>query len=618
MHCERKISDSFYYVGSSDRRLALFENVYPIPNGVSYNSYLYLDDKTVLLDTVDSSVSDVFYENIEFLLNGRKLDYLIINHMEPDHAANIGELTLRHPEVTIVVNPMSKKFLFNYFPEIKNQILVVKEGDKLNIGKHTFTFVMAPMVHWPEVMFTYEISEGVLFSADAFGTFGALNGNIFASSSTFTKEYIAEARRYYANIVGKYGDQVANVLKKAAGIDIKMICPLHGPIYKDNLNFILNPYMNWATYNVEENDAVMICYSSVYGGTKNAVDVLEKLLSEKWVTNIVTYDVSKTDSSYLIAEAFRVKTIVLASTTYNAGVFVKMEDFLHDLAAHKIRNRTFAFIENGSWAPSARLGMKNILKDLQGTTFIEESVTLTSRIKPNQEEDLDKLAEKIVSSLAINLPSKEETLIDEKTNFKLTYGLFALFSKDEKGRIDASINNSFFQVSSSPNLFILSVSKSNYTAENIKHTGKFVISILNNETNYDLIKRFGFVSGRDKNKLEGIEDLLKPTKSGLVRLDKYSNAYIECNVKEELEAGDHVLFVVEAVESRILNNFTSLTYAYYFENIKPKSLPSPKQEKKIAWVCRICGYTYVGETLPKDFVCPLCKHPASDFDRVEL
>lgn len=618
MHCERKISDGFYYVGSSDRRLALFENVYPIPNGVSYNSYLYLDEKTVLLDTVDSSVSDVFYENIEFLLNGRKLDYLIINHMEPDHAANIGELTLRHPEVTIVVNPMSKKFLFNYFPEIKNQILVVKEGDKLNIGKHTFTFVMAPMVHWPEVMFTYEISDGVLFSADAFGTFGALNGNIFASSSTFTKEYIAEARRYYTNIVGKYGDQVVNVLKKAASIDIKMICPLHGPIYKDNLNFILNPYMNWATYNVEENDAVMICYSSVYGGTKNAVDVLEKLLSEKGVANIATYDVSKTDSSYLIAEAFRVKTIVLASTTYNAGVFVKMEDFLHDLAAHKIRNRTFAFIENGSWAPSARLGMKNILKDLQGTTFIEESITLASRIKPNQEEELDKLAEKIVSSLVINLSSKEETLIDEKTNFKLTYGLFALFSKDEKGRVDASINNSFFQVSSSPNLFILSVSKSNYTAENIKHTGKFVASILNNETNYDLIKRFGFVSGRDKNKLEGIENILKPTKSGLVRLDKYSNAYIECNVKETLEAGDHVLFIVEAVESRILNNSTSLTYAYYFENIKPKSLPNPKQEKKIAWVCRICGYTYVGETLPKDFVCPLCKHPASDFDKVEL
>lgn len=618
MHCERKIGDGFYYVGSSDRRLALFENVYPIPNGVSYNSYLYLDEKTVLLDTVDSSVSDVFYENIEFLLNGRKLDYLIINHMEPDHAANIGELTLRHPEVTIVVNPMSKKFLFNYFPEIKNQILVVKEGDKLNIGKHTFTFVMAPMVHWPEVMFTYEISDGVLFSADAFGTFGALNGNIFASSSTFTKEYIAEARRYYTNIVGKYGDQVVNVLKKAASIDIKMICPLHGPIYKDNLNFILNPYMNWATYNVEENDAVMICYSSVYGGTKNAVDVLEKLLSEKGVANIATYDVSKTDSSYLIAEAFRVKTIVLASTTYNAGVFVKMEDFLHDLAAHKIRNRTFAFIENGSWAPSARLGMKNILKDLQGTTFIEESITLASRIKPNQEEELDKLAEKIVSSLVINLSSKEETLIDEKTNFKLTYGLFALFSKDEKGRVDASINNSFFQVSSSPNLFILSVSKSNYTAENIKHTGKFVASILNNETNYDLIKRFGFVSGRDKNKLEGIENILKPTKSGLVRLDKYSNAYIECNVKETLEAGDHVLFIVEAVESRILNNSTSLTYAYYFENIKPKSLPNPKQEKKIAWVCRICGYTYVGETLPKDFVCPLCKHPASDFDKVEL
>lgn len=618
MHCERKISDGFYYVGSSDRRLALFENVYPIPNGVSYNSYLYLDEQTLLLDTVDSSVSDVFYENIDFLLNGRKLDYLIVNHMEPDHAANIGELALRHPSTTIVVNAMSKKFLFNYFPEIKNPIMVVKEGDKLNIGKHTFTFVMAPMVHWPEVMFTFELSEGVLFSADAFGTFGALEGDIFASSSTFTKSFLAEARRYYTNIVGKYGDQVVNVLKKASTIDIKMICPLHGPLYKGNLNFILNPYMNWATYAPEENDAVMICYSSVYGGTKNAVEVLAKMLSEKGMKNLVVYDVSKTDSSYLIAEAFRVKTIVLASTTYNAGVFVKMEEFLTDLAEHKIRNRTFAFLENGSWAPAARLGMKNILKDLQGSTFIEDTLTLTSRIKENQLEDLSKLADAVASSVILDLPSKKETFIDDKTQFKLTYGLFSVFSKDENGKIDGSINNSFFQISDSPNLFLLSVNKANYTAENIKKTGRFVVSILNNETDYALIKRFGFASGRDSNKLEGAEDLVKPTSSGLVRLDKMSNGYLDCEVKQTLDIGNHVVFIAEVKESRVLNNSKSLTYEYYFANIKPKALPSQNKVKKTAWVCRICGYTYVGETLPVDFICPLCKHPASDFDKVEL
>ena len=299
MHNVTKISEGFYYIGGSDRRLELFENVYPIPNGASYNSFLYLDEKTCVLDTVDSSVSELFFENVEFLLNGRPLDYLIVDHMEPDHAANIGNLCLRHPETTVVVNAMSKKFLMNFFPNLKNNLLVVKEGDKLSIGKHTFTFVMAPMVHWPEVMFTYEITEKVLFSADAFGTFGALSGHIFADSSNFDRLYLDEARRYYTNIVGKYGDQVLAVL--AANIEIKTICPLHGPIYRGNLNYIINPYMAWASYTPEDKNAVMVAYSSVYGGTANCAEILATKLAEKGVKNIVVYDVSKTDASYLIA-----------------------------------------------------------------------------------------------------------------------------------------------------------------------------------------------------------------------------------------------------------------------------------------------------------------------------
>ncbi|MCR5079427.1 MAG: MBL fold metallo-hydrolase, partial [Bacilli bacterium] len=399
MHTETKISESFYYIGGSDRRLALFENVYPLENGASYNSYLYLDEKTLVLDTVDESVTGVYFENIEHLLAGRPLDYLIINHMEPDHAANIGEMLLRHPEVTIVINAMAKKFLLNYFPKLADcKFLIVKEGDKLSIGKHEFTFVMAPMVHWPEVMFTYEITEKVLFSADAFGTFGALSGNIFAGPKDYDAAHLAEARRYYTNIVGKYGEQVTAVLKKAETIEINMICPLHGPIHKENLNFILDPYKLWATYTPEEKDGVMICYSSVYGNTANAATYLATKLAEKGVRNLVMYDVSKTDSSYLIAEAFRVNTIVLAATTYNAGVFVKMEDFLHDLANHKIRNRTVAFIENGSWAPAAKANMKKILEGLD-LTYIEKSLTIASSLKENQVPQLDEIAEAVASSV---------------------------------------------------------------------------------------------------------------------------------------------------------------------------------------------------------------------------
>lgn len=618
MHNEIQISDGFYYIGGSDRRIHLFENVYPLTNGVSYNSYIYLDEKTCVLDTVDHSVSDVFYENIEHLLNGRPLDYLIVNHMEPDHAANIGELCRRYPEAKVVVNALSRKFLLNFFPNFKNEIVIVKEGDKLSIGKHTFTFVMAPMVHWPEVMMTYEVSEKVLFSADAFGTFGALSGNIFADAMNFDRLYLDEARRYYTNIVGKYGDQVLAVLKKAAGIEIKTICPLHGPIYRGNLNYIINPYLSWASYTPEDKDGVMIVYSSVYGGTANCCDVLASKLAAKGVKNLVMYDVSKTDSSYLIAESFRVKTIVLAATTYNAGVFVKMEDFLHDLANHKICNRTFAIIENGSWAPNAKASMKSIIGNLEGATFLEPSLTINSTLKDSQLASLEAIAEAVVASIRPNEAegASKDGIVDNAAMFKLSYGLFALFTKDKNGIDNASINNSFFQVSDNPNLVMLSVNKANYSAKTIQESGKFNISVLTENVDYELIKRFGFQSGRDTKKTEGIENILNRAENGICYLTSMANAYFECTVKETIDCGNHLLFIASVDAAKTLTEDASLTYAYYFAHIKPAPLPSSGTGKKVAWRCKICGYTYVGETLPPDFVCPLCKHGPSDFEKV--
>lgn len=392
-----KITEGFYYLGGSDRRIALFENVYPLSNGASYNSYLYVDEKTCLLDTVDVAIEDAFYERLEAALDGRSLDYLIVNHMEPDHAAGINGLLLRHPETTVYVSMMGQRFLLNYFPELKANVKPVKEGDTLSIGKHEFTFIAAPFVHWPEVLFTYERSGKTLFSADAFGSFGALNGDIYESPWNFD---IAEARRYYANIVGKYGDQVKAALGKVSKFEVDLLCPLHGPLHKkEDLPRLLDYYGKWANYESEAN-GVMIVYGSSYGHTAQAAEELAILLAEKGVRDLVLYDVSKSEPSFLIGEAFRCKAIILASTTYNSGVFVKMEDFLHDLAAHAIRNKVFGFIENGSWAPASKAGMLKILETTKGNTFLTHSLTLASSLKKAQEKDLEEMAEEIVSILA--------------------------------------------------------------------------------------------------------------------------------------------------------------------------------------------------------------------------
>lgn len=399
MHCVKKVTDDLYWIGGSDRRLALFENVYPIPRGVSYNSYVLLDEKTVLLDTVDASISGLFFENLEYVLNGRTLDYLIVNHMEPDHCAVIGDVVRRYPDVKLVCNaktvPMLKQF-FN-FP-VEDRTVIVKEMDTLCTGKHTFAFVMAPMVHWPEAMVSYDTVDKILFSADGFGTFGAINGNLFADEVNFERDWLDDARRYFINIVGKYGVQVQNLLKKAATLEIKMICPLHGPVWRENLGWFIEKYDIWSSYKPED-QAVMIAYASIYGNTENAAEILASKLADKGVKNIAMYDVSVTDSSVIVSESFRCSHLVFAAPSYNGGIFTKMETVLSELKAHSLQNRTVAIMENGTWAPVAGRQMREIFAGMKNIELLEEGVTIRSAVKEAQEASLEALAEKIASSL---------------------------------------------------------------------------------------------------------------------------------------------------------------------------------------------------------------------------
>ena len=399
MHCVKKVTDDLYWIGGSDRRLALFENVYPIPRGVSYNSYVLLDEKTVLLDTVDASISGLFFENLEYVLNGRTLDYLIVNHMEPDHCAVIGDVVRRYPDVKLVCNaktvPMLKQF-FN-FP-VEDRTVIVKEMDTLCTGKHTFAFVMAPMVHWPEAMVSYDTVDKILFSADGFGTFGAINGNLFAHEVNFERDWLDDARRYFINIVGKYGVQVQNLLKKAATLEIKMICPLHGPVWRENLGWFIEKYDTWSSYKPED-QAVMIAYASIYGNTENAAEILASKLADKGVKNIAMYDVSVTDPSVIVSESFRCSHLVFAAPSYNGGIFTKMETVLSELKAHSLQNRTVAIMENGTWAPVAGRQMREIFAGMKNIELLEEGVTIRSAVKEAQEASLEALAEKIASSL---------------------------------------------------------------------------------------------------------------------------------------------------------------------------------------------------------------------------
>lgn len=395
MNCISKISENLLWVGGNDRRLNLFENAFPIPRGISYNSYLALDEKTVLLDTVDKVISDLFFENVEAGLDGRALDYVIVNHMEPDHAATLAELCRIHPETVIVLSAKAAGMVGQFFSDdLKSRFQIVKEGDTLNTGKHTYTFIMAPMVHWPEVMVTFEETTGTLFSADAFGTFGAISGSLFADELNFECEWLDDARRYYANIVGKYGTPVQTLLKKAATKEIKMICPLHGPIWRENIGWFVDKYQHWSSYTPEE-EGVVIAYASIYGHTQNAAEIMARELYTVGVKNIIMHDVSVTHPSYVVSDAWRLSRIVFCSPTYNMGIFPAMETLLLDLKAHAFQNRSVGLIENGSWALASGKLMREIVESMKNMRVAEHTVSIRSAVKAEQVDEIRSLAQEL-------------------------------------------------------------------------------------------------------------------------------------------------------------------------------------------------------------------------------
>lgn len=402
MHCTRQITDSIVWVGGSDRRLALFENLFPLPRGVAYNSYLILDEKTALMDTVDSSITRQFLENILHTLNGRSLDYLVVNHMEPDHCASIEELLLRYPNLKVVGNDKTLKLIGQFYDmDLEGRTLTVKENDTLDLGRHTLHFYLTPMVHWPEVMMTFEEQEGILFSADAFGSFGALNGNIFNDELDFDRDWLPDARRYYSNIVGKYGPQVQAAMKKLAGLSIRMICPLHGPIWRSDLAYLLEKYDKWSRYEPEER-AVTLIYGSLYGDTENAVNLLAAGLADAGVRNLTIYDASSTHVSTLIAEIFRCSHLVLATPTYNNGVYPSILNLLHDMQALNVQNRTVALLQNGSWAPAGGKLARGMLEGMKDMRILDPMVTIRSTLKENSLSELEQLKAALLSSLNEN------------------------------------------------------------------------------------------------------------------------------------------------------------------------------------------------------------------------
>ncbi len=619
MYCYRKVTDDLYWIGSNDRRLAMFEGVYSVPGGVSYNSYLLMDEKTVLLDTVDKAVKGVFFENIEQVLGGRKLDYLVVHHMEPDHSEAIQEVVMRYPEVQIVCNKKIAQMMKQFFTfDVDERVILMKEGDSLSTGKHNLVFVMAPMVHWPEVMVSYDTTDKILFSADAFGTFGALNGALFADEVNFERDYLDEARRYYTNIVGKYGDQVQSILKKAATLDIQMICPLHGFVWRKNLGDFIGKYMHWSSY-VPEEYGVVIAYASVYGHTENAAEVLACRLRDRGIRTVM-FDVSVTPASDIIAAAFKWSHLVFASTTYNAGIFVNMEALIYDLVAHNIQNRTVALIENGSWAPTSGKLMREQFEKCKNMTILDEKITIRSSLQASQLSEIDALVEAIAETLPASAKAEKAVTVVEETGtpkvdptamFKLSYGLFVLTARDGD-KDNGCIINTAMQVTDVKKRIAIAVNKANYTHDMIKKTGVFNLSVLTTDAPFALFKQFGFQSGRDVDKFaQGGAEVR--TANGLRYVPEYANAVISGKVVEAQEYDTHTLFIAEVTEAVVLSSVPSVTYQYYFDHIKPQ--PQPTTEKS-GWVCKICGYIYEGEELPEDFICPLCKHGAADFEKL--
>ena len=619
MYCVKKVLPDLLWIGADDRRVPVFEGVYEVPDGMSYNSYLLLDDKTVVFDTVDKAVSEQFFENLRYGLNGRHLDYLVVHHMEPDHAATIGELILRYPDVTILCNAKIKNLLGQFFDNVNEEsIQLVDETTVFETGHHKFVFVNAPMVHWPEVMFSYDDVKKILFSADAFGVFGALNGHLFADEVDFMHDWLDEARRYYTNIVGKYGPQVQNVLKKAAGLKIEYVCPLHGFVWRSHFGDFLEKYSIWSSYGFEKK-GVCLAYASVYGHTENTANILAGKLIDKGV-DVEMYDTSMIPASNILAAAFKYSHLVIASTTYNNGLFVTMENFVNEMMAHNLRNRKVAIIENGSWAPQAGKILLEKLTTIPGTEFFDEMITLKSAPKENTMEQLEYMAEVIARDIipaAKGQPAGKGELLKAEVApeafFNLTYGLELLTTKAD-GKDYGCIINSAAQVSEGEvKKMAVSVINNNYTCEMIKQTKEFNVSVLTESVPFKVFEHYGFQSGRWVDKFADVDYDTRLT-NGIIYFPYHTNAVFGCKVIAEFDLGKSTLFIADVVEARTLSKEPSATYAYYHAHIKPKKKTVTEQPE--GWRCKVCNYFYEGAELPADYVCPLCNHGPEDFEYV--
>ena len=595
-----KITNDIRYIGVNDHKIDLFEGQYAVPNGMSYNSYVILDEKIAVMDTVDAGFTHEWLDNLSDALGGRYPDYLIVQHMEPDHSANIKNFLKVYPDVAVVANEKTFAMIDNFFGEgcIKSK-LTVENGGTLSLGKHNLTFVFAPMVHWPEVMVTYDGTDKVLFSADGFGKFGALD---------VEEDWKDEARRYYIGIVGKYGAQVQALLKKAAGLGIEKICPLHGPVLSENLGYYIGLYDTWSSYSVET-DGIMIAYTSVYGNTKKAVGLLADKLRDGGCPDVNVTDLARCDMSKAVADAFRYGKLVLATTTYNAEIFPFMREFIDHLTERGYKNRTVGLIENGSWAPLAAKTMKGMLAGCKNITYTDVTVTIKSALNDTSTEAINAMATELCREY-VALSKDRADKNNMTALYKIGYGLYVVTSNDGK-RDNGLIVNTVTQVSDNPNRIAVNINKANYSHHIIKQTGIMNVNCLSTDAPFKVFEAFGFRSGRNTDKFAGCTPIRSD--NGLVILPKYINAAFSLKVEDYLDLGSHGMFICTVTEARVINDKPSMTYSYYHENVKPK----PQTEGKKGYVCKICGYVYEGENLPDDFVCPLCKHGAADFEPIK-
>ncbi len=594
------VTQDIRYIGVNDHKIDLFEGQYIVPNGMAYNSYVIIDDKIAVMDTVDRNFTHEWLNNLEDALDGKKPDYLIVQHMEPDHSANIKNFMNNYPEATIVSSAKAFTMMQNFFgTAFEDRQIVIKEGDTLELGKHVLNFVAAPMVHWPEVMVTYDSTDKVLFSADGFGKFGALDVD---------EDWACEARRYYIGIVGKYGAQVQNLLKKAANLDIQIICPLHGPVLKENLGYYLGLYNTWSSYSVES-DGIMIAYTSVYGNTKKAVEILAEKLRIKGCPKVVVNDLARCDMAEAVEDAFRYGRIVLATTTYNADIFPFMREFINHLTERNFQNKTIGLIENGSWAPLAAKTMRKMLEGCKNITYTDNTVKIMSALNDQSSEQLEKLADELCMDY---LAQHDETANknDLSALFNIGYGLYVVTSNDGK-KDNGLIVNTVTQVTNSPNRVAVCINKQNYSHHVIKNTGIMNVNCLSVEAPFSVFENFGFQSGRNVDKFADCTPLRSD--NGLVFLPKYINSFMSLKVEDYIDLDTHGMFICSVTEARVVSDKETMTYTYYQNNVKPK----PETEGKKGWVCKVCGYIYEGDELPDDFICPLCKHGVADFEPIE-